>query len=104
MKNPLEKAIEAAVCKYAKSRGVLCYKFVSPAQRHVPDRMFIFGGRVWFIEFKRLGEKLTLAQALEHEKMRAHGAIVHVVDDIEEGKTIIRLYVENKMRNCFIPE
>lgn len=94
MKNsPLEKAIEKAVCDYAKQQGCLVYKFTSPAQRHVPDRLLIANGRVFFIEFKRLKEKPTLAQALEHEKMRAKGAVVYVVDSVESGKRVIDLEV-----------
>lgn len=89
--NPLEKHIEGVVCKYAKSRGVLVYKFVSPAQRHVPDRIFIFMGHTFFVEFKRKGQKSTPAQSLEHERMRAHGVVVHVVDSVEQGKRVIDL-------------
>ena len=37
----LEKQIESKVCDYAKSKGVLAYKFTSPARAAVPDRLFI---------------------------------------------------------------
>lgn len=87
--NPLEKVIETKVCDYAKSLGCYVRKFTSPSQRHVPDRIMLYRGRVWFIEFKRLGEKATAAQAVEHEKMRACGAIVYVVDSVEGGKQIV---------------
>ena len=36
----LEKDIEKAVCDYAKSKGVLTYKFSSPNHVGVPDRIF----------------------------------------------------------------
>src|SRR5262245_40025173 len=75
--NPLEKSIEAASVKHGKAKGCLTYKFTSPAQRHVPDRLFIYKGHVFFIEVKRKGEKPTPGQQIEHEKMRKHGAIVH---------------------------
>lgn len=87
--NPLEKAIEAAVIAYAKSKSVLVYKFTSPNQRHVPDRLFIHGGKVWFIEFKRKGEKPTRAQEIEHGKMMKAGAWIYVVDNIADGRTIV---------------
>ena len=35
----LEKQIEAKVCEYAKTKGVLVYKFTSPARAAVPDRL-----------------------------------------------------------------
>lgn len=87
--NPLEKDIESAVCKYARELGMLEYKFTSPARRHVPDRIFLYGGKTFFIEFKRKGEKPTKAQAIEHAKMRERGAVVFVVDNVEDGKGVI---------------
>lgn len=90
--NPLEKDIEKSVCTYAKSLGMLCYKFTSPSRASVPDRMFITkSGAVFFIEFKRAGQKPTPAQEVEIAKIRAKGVHVHVVDDIETGKRILRV-------------
>lgn len=88
--NPLEKDIERKVCDYAKSLGMLCYKFTSPSRRSVPDRMFITkAGVVFFIEFKRAGQKPTAAQEVEIGKIRATGVQVNVVDSVEQGKRII---------------
>lgn len=90
--NPLEKVIEQKVCDYAKSKGCLVYKFTSPSRRSVPDRMFIApGNHVWFIEFKRKGEKPTAGQEVEIAKIRDKGGIVWVIDDVEDGKRIIDL-------------
>lgn len=89
--NPLEKDIEKRVCDYAKSLGMLCYKFTSPSRRSVPDRMFITKtGTVFFIEFKRAGAKPTAAQEVEIMKIRATGVQVNMVDNVESGKRIIR--------------
>lgn len=89
--NPLEKIIEKAVVAYAKTLGCLVYKFTSPSQRSVPDRLFIMpGGRgVIFIEFKRLGLKPTPAQEVEIAKIRAKGIYVGVVDNVAEGKRLV---------------
>ena len=92
MKNPdpLEKDIESKVCDYAKSLGMLCYKFTSPSRRSVPDRMFITKfGVVFFIEFKRLGCKPTPAQEVEIEKIYRTGVYVAVVNNVEQGKLIV---------------
>lgn len=91
--NPLEKTIEGKVVDYAKSLGCYVRKFTSPSQRHVPDRIMLYKGRVWFVEFKRLGEKATAAQAVEHEKMRAKGAVVYVCDSVESGRRVVDLEV-----------
>lgn len=88
--NPLEKDIEKRVCDYAKSLGMLCYKFTSPAKRSVPDRMFITKtGIVFFIEFKRLGQNPTDGQIVEIKKIRDKGVKVFVIDNVEEGKRVI---------------
>jgi hypothetical protein len=90
----LEKQIEAKVCDYAKSKGVLAYKFTSPARAAVPDRMFISPvGRVWFCEFKREGQKPTAAQDREHNKLRQQKVNVFVIDNVAEGKTMIDVMV-----------
>jgi len=86
----LEKQIEAKVCDYAKSKGALVYKFTSPARAAVPDRLFIGPkGRVWFVEFKREGQKPTPAQEREHTRLRGHSVSVFVIDDVEQGKAVV---------------
>ena len=90
--DPLEKVIEQKVCDFAKSLGMLAYKFTSPARRSVPDRLFVVpGGRVFWIEFKRKGKKPSPAQEVEIAKLRGKGAVVHVVDNVIDGKRIIEL-------------
>ena len=90
----LEKQIEAKVCEYAKTKNILVYKFTSPARAAVPDRMFIRpDGRIWFVEFKREGAKPTEAQEREHHRLRQHKVNVFVIDNVEEGKTMIDFMV-----------
>lgn len=90
----LEKQIEAKVCDYAKSKGVLAYKFTSPARAAVPDRLFIApDGRVWFCEFKREGQKATLAQEREHTRLRQQKVNVFVINNVIEGKNMVDLMV-----------
>lgn len=89
----LEKQIEAKVCDYAKSKGLLVYKFTSPARAAVPDRLFIRNGRVFFVEFKRSGQKPTDAQHREHERLRQQNVNVFVIDNVEDGKVAIDMMV-----------
>ena len=90
----LEKQIEAKVCEYARSKGVLAYKFTSPARAAVPDRLLIApDGRVWFCEFKRTGQKPTPAQDREHAKLRVQKVNVFVIDNVIEGKAMIDVMV-----------
>ena len=93
----LEKQIESAVCRYARDKGVLAYKFTSPARAAVPDRLFIRpDGVVWFCEFKREGQKPTIPQEREHTKLRGHKVNVFVVDNVEDG----RMMVDSMLREC----
>lgn len=88
--DPLEKEIEASVVAHAKKLGMLVYKFTSPSRRSVPDRMFITkAGVVFFIEFKRRGQKPTASQEIEIAKIRAQGVKCFVVDNVDDGKKIV---------------
>lgn len=91
--NPLESAIEAKCCDYAKSAySILTYKFTSPNRRSVPDRLFLPPQRPpFFIEFKRKEQSPTAAQAVEIARIRAQGVKVFVVDSVEQGRRVIDL-------------
>lgn len=90
MRKPLESAIEADACAYAKKRGWMVFKFVSPGRKGVPDRLFIRDGRHVFIEFKRGDEEAQEQQKKRHREMREHGAEVYVVDNLKEAYAILR--------------
>jgi hypothetical protein len=86
----LEKEIERKVCEYARERGILAYKFTSPARSAVPDRLFILpSGRMFFVEFKREGQVPTPPQAREHMRLRSSNVAVYVVDSVQQGLFVI---------------
>ena len=96
----LEKAIEKKVCDFAKKLGCKVYKFTSPAQRSVPDRIIIFpNGYVVFIEFKAAGKKPTDAQWIEIKSLRERGQLVAVVDNVDEGKVMIEQIIRKAPLN-----
>jgi Holliday junction resolvase len=80
-----EKDIEAKVVEWAKKNGWLTFKFVSPSQRGVPDRIFIKDGFIVFIEFKAPGKKPTQLQAHMIRKLRDAECEVHVCDSVESA-------------------
>ena len=91
----LERDIESRVCDYAKSKGWLTYKWVSPGHNFVPDRIFISPmGQFIAIEFKREGQKPTPMQIREHGRLRGHMVIVLVIDNVEDGKRWIDEFSE----------
>jgi hypothetical protein len=91
--DPLEKEIEAAVKDYARSKGILCYKFSSPSHASVPDDLFLYEGRAFFIEFKRKGKLPTPAQLREHTRIRQQGVLVWVVDSEDAGRRVINAFI-----------
>lgn len=87
--NPLESEIEGDTSKYAVKLGWLSFKFVSPSQRSVPDRLYVFAGNVViFIEYKRKDEEPTVAQEKKIAAIRAKGVSVFVIDNIADGKEL----------------
>lgn len=69
-----ENAVETRLVKNVKKAGGLIYKFTSPGNRGVPDRIVIHQGRVYFIELKRpKGGKIAELQKYEHERISRHG-------------------------------
>lgn len=98
-KSMLEKQIEAKGGDYAKTKGVLHLKFTSPGRAAVPDRLLLsevpeflrptIAKYVRFVEYKREGQKPTAAQAREHERLRALGFTVDVIDNVDDAKQSI---------------
>lgn len=77
----LEKDIEQHLVTAVKKAGGTAYKFTSPSHRSVPDRIILMpNGRMCFVECKAPGKKPTPAQLREHERIRALGFTVLIVD------------------------
>jgi len=80
----LERDIEAAFVKRVQKLGGLCEKFTSPGRKSVPDRLVTMpGGKIIFVELKRPGAKPTEGQLRDHQKRRALGCDVRVIDSLE---------------------
>ena len=83
----LEKEVEAALVRRVKAIGGLCEKFTSPGRRSVPDRIITMpNGQIIFVEVKRPGQKPTAAQLKDHERRRALGCDVRVIDSMEDAR------------------
>lgn len=85
----LEKDIESKVCEYAKKAGWLVYKWTSPNQRGVPDRILFKDGMALAIEFKKAGGKLTALQASVIDSLREQKIAAYVIDNVADGIDMI---------------
>jgi hypothetical protein len=80
-----ETRIEAALVARVKALGGLCEKFVSPGRRSVPDRLVTLpGNRIIFVELKAPGKVPTELQLRDHERRRALGCDVRVIDNMDD--------------------
>jgi hypothetical protein len=76
-----ESVIEANLVKQVKAAGGTAYKFTSPGRRGVPDRLVLLpGGRTVFVECKAPGGIPRPDQQREHNRLRALGFSVVVLD------------------------
>jgi len=87
-----EVKVESEVCKYAQALGWLVFKFCSPNNRGVPDRIFIRKNVVFFIEFKKKGKEMTKLQKFIADLIMKAGVAVYEVDNAESGIKIINSY------------
>ena len=85
-----EKAIEEYLRNQVKALGGKAYKFVSPGNAGVPDRLVCLpGGKVVFIELKAPGKKPTTLQLKKHLELLKLNQKVYVVDSKLEVDNII---------------
>lgn len=76
-----ERDIEAYLRDEIQKVGGRAYKFVSPGNNGVPDRMILLpGGRIVFVETKAPGKTPTALQTAQITKIRALGFQVYIID------------------------
>ena len=91
VRKTLERVTENAVLRWTRGHGITDTKMNTMGRNAWPDRCFwIPLGKPLFIEFKRLGEKPTPAQADIHQLLRTLGYEVGVYDNPEEALELIR--------------
>jgi hypothetical protein len=79
-----ESFIEAFLLNRIKSLGGLCLKQEWIGTRGAPDRLVILpGGEIVMVELKATGAKPEPHQLRMHERLRALGVRVEVVDSVE---------------------
>lgn len=89
-----ESELEREIKEYCKRTGWFFWKFISPSNKGVPDRILFKKGVVLFFELKRKGELPNKIQRYKIELMLSSGLNVFVIDDFEQAKTILDKVLE----------
>lgn len=93
MSRELEASVEEDVVAWAENQGWHVRKMQYPGRRGCPDRFFFRGGSLVIIEFKRPGKKKAdPLQVREHLRYAEVGWKVHVIDNRDDAKRILRAY------------
>jgi hypothetical protein len=88
-----EKALEAKLYKEVRILGGLCLKLPSIHFTGLPDRLGLLpGGYMFFAEIKTTGKKPTKIQIKIHDKIKALGFKVYIVDSLESLTPILKDY------------
>lgn len=90
-----ESQLERKVVEWCRDEGILTYKFSSPAHRGVPDRIFLYAGRIMFLEFKQAGKKPTALQMRELSLLRSVGFTALWTSDFGDATSILGNFKKN---------
>lgn len=88
----LEKTVEEYLVREVKKIGGIAYKFTSPGNAGVPDRIVILpGGQIHFIEMKRPKGSVTKArQKMQQDRIKSKGANVRSAYTKEQVDAFIK--------------
>ncbi len=87
----LEIEIEDWLTDQIKKLGGKSYKFISPDNPGVPDRIYLFpGGKVYFVELKRIIGKLSGVQVWQREQFQEMGCDFRVIYGMNSAKDFVK--------------
>jgi len=85
-----ESKIEKWLNEQVRKLGGKSYKFTSPGNPGVPDRIYLFpGGKVYFVELKRIIGKLSNLQVWQREQFRQMGVDVKVIYGMDQARRFV---------------
>ena len=88
----LEKELEQKCSKILKDKGALSFKFVSPGNAGVPDRLILTkAGKAFFIEYKQKGKDLRPLQRWQVARIEKQGFNVYVVDSLDKFEEVLAI-------------
>ena len=86
----LEKDIENWLNKQIEQMGGLAFKFVSPGNPGVPDRIYILpNGEVWFVELKQQLGKVANIQKWQRQRLIGLGCNYRLGKGMDDAKKYV---------------
>lgn len=93
-----EKYIERKLVEKTKALGGRAYKFVSPGNSGVPDRLIVLpGGKIGFAEMKRPGGRASKLQKNQIQFLRNLDCKVEVLSTIEHIGSFLEKIQEGEL-------
>lgn len=97
----LERDIERKLGEQLRGLGCLYYKFVSPGQCGVPDRIVVCpDGSLWFVELKRPQGKLGALQSVQLARLTRYGQRTALIWDEEAVLDFVHLVKARHCKRC----
>lgn len=85
-----EKAVERKLVELVKANGGMCIKLLCDQLTGLPDRLCLFPShKIAFVELKTTGKKPRRIQIFVHNKLKALGFRVEIIDTIIGVKQFI---------------
>lgn len=92
MAGMLERDIEKVLVDTVRTAGGRAYKFTSPGNDGVPDRIVCLpGGKIYFVELKTNTGRLTQLQSMQIKRLRDLGQQVYVTKGISGVCEFLRI-------------
>jgi hypothetical protein len=85
-----ELQIETDSVTWAESKGILTRKYTTPGRSGAPDRIYMYGGKTCWIEWKKPKKTARALQLIEMDAMADVGQQVAVHDNLESGIAFLR--------------
>ena len=87
----LERDIEKELVRGVRLAGGVAFKFVSPGNDGVPDRIVVRpGGKITFVELKTVRGRLTKRQVSQIRRLTALGLDVRVLYGMEDVREFLK--------------
>ena len=91
-----EKEIENYLVRKIKNKKGIAYKFTSPGNSGVPDRLCLLpNGKIFFVELKSPGKKPRALQVNQITKITKLGQRVYVMDSKEKVDEVLETGLSN---------